>query len=280
VLAAGAPAVTAPRPTLPPRAAARRGRAATSAAAGAEPSGEGAQFDTDAYNAQCLKLDGQAMAAMAAKCEAESSAEAAAAAAAAASSTVAGTAEQAPPPPPGAWKWEIRKQIWDMMEENDLSDFPRPVHHRIPNFKGAAAAAAQLAGLPEFQAASCVKVNPDTPQKQVCLCVKVWLYGCATGEQDGACMLPLLPLQGCCASHMVHVHSAQLHPMHPMRPPPPPHLAAAGALRCVVQRQDASDAAAPPAHRLLLNPAQGQHPARARGTPAGLHLRCGADERA
>ena len=168
MLAAGAPAVTARRPTLAARAAARRGRADMSAAAGAGPSGdEAAAFDADAYNAQRLEQDGQAMAAMAAKCEAESGAEAAAAAAAAASSTAAGTAEQALPPPPGAWKWEIRKQIWDMMEENDISDFPRPVHHRIPNFKGAAAAAAQLAGLPEFQAASCVKVNPDTPQKQV-----------------------------------------------------------------------------------------------------------------
>ncbi len=26
-------------------------------------------------------------------------------------------------------------QIWDLLEENDLADFPRPVHHRIPNFK-------------------------------------------------------------------------------------------------------------------------------------------------
>jgi hypothetical protein len=45
--------------------------------------------------------------------------------------------------------------------------FPRPVHHRIPNFVDAEKAAARLAQLPEFQAAAVVKVNPDTPQKMV-----------------------------------------------------------------------------------------------------------------
>lgn len=39
------------------------------------------------------------------------------------------------------------------------------MHHRIPSFKGAAEAAANLAALPEFVAASVIKVNPDTPQK-------------------------------------------------------------------------------------------------------------------
>ncbi|CAM9716753.1 unnamed protein product [Heterosigma akashiwo] len=53
------------------------------------------------------------------------------------------------------------------MEATDIAEFPRPVHHRIPNFKGAEAANEQLARLPEFQGASCVKVNPDTPQKQI-----------------------------------------------------------------------------------------------------------------
>ena len=65
------------------------------------------------------------------------------------------------------WKWEIRKRIWDMMEEKDLARFPRPVHHRIPNFVNAELAAARLAELPEFLAANCIKVNPDTPQRPV-----------------------------------------------------------------------------------------------------------------
>ncbi|KDP36593.1 hypothetical protein JCGZ_08360 [Jatropha curcas] len=44
---------------------------------------------------------------------------------------------------------------------------PRPVHHRIPNVVGASAAANNLARLEVFQNAGCVKVNPDSPQKQV-----------------------------------------------------------------------------------------------------------------
>jgi 5-formyltetrahydrofolate cyclo-ligase len=68
---------------------------------------------------------------------------------------------------PGAWKWAIRKTIWNTLEETDQADFPRPVHHRIPSFKGADAAAARLTELPEFVAARCIKVNPDTPQRAV-----------------------------------------------------------------------------------------------------------------
>ncbi|KAL8144317.1 hypothetical protein V2J09_017349 [Rumex salicifolius] len=68
---------------------------------------------------------------------------------------------------PKAWKWEIRKRIWDLMEANNIAQFPRPVHHRIPNFVGAPIAAKKLAELEEFRTAQCVKVNPDTPQKQV-----------------------------------------------------------------------------------------------------------------
>lgn len=62
------------------------------------------------------------------------------------------------------WKWKLRKRIWDYMEENDIARFPRPVHHRIPNFVGAEIAAARLADLPEYQTANMVKSNPDTPQ--------------------------------------------------------------------------------------------------------------------
>lgn len=65
------------------------------------------------------------------------------------------------------WKWAIRKAVWDYLEEKDLAQFPRPVHHRIPNFVGADVAAENLATLPEFKSAKMVKVNPDTPQRQV-----------------------------------------------------------------------------------------------------------------
>ncbi|XP_050366248.1 5-formyltetrahydrofolate cyclo-ligase-like protein COG0212 [Argentina anserina] len=68
---------------------------------------------------------------------------------------------------PKAWKWVIRKRIWDMMEARNIAQNPRPVHHRIPNFVGAAAAADKLGQLEAFRVGNCVKVNPDSPQKQV-----------------------------------------------------------------------------------------------------------------
>ncbi|GAB4861101.1 hypothetical protein Ancab_036259 [Ancistrocladus abbreviatus] len=68
---------------------------------------------------------------------------------------------------PKAWKWRIRKRIWDLMEAQNIAQFPRPVHHRIPNFIGAPIAANKLAELELFRSAMCVKVNPDSPQKQV-----------------------------------------------------------------------------------------------------------------
>ncbi|XP_030060401.1 methenyltetrahydrofolate synthase domain-containing protein isoform X2 [Microcaecilia unicolor] len=65
----------------------------------------------------------------------------------------------------GVSKWDIRQKVWDYIEDHNLADFPRPVHHRIPNFKGAAQAAGQLPSLQEFRNAKTIKVNPDAPQK-------------------------------------------------------------------------------------------------------------------
>lgn len=66
-----------------------------------------------------------------------------------------------------SWKWKIRKRVWDLMEATNIAQFPRPVHHRIPNFIGASSAASKLGELEVFRDALCVKVNPDSPQKQV-----------------------------------------------------------------------------------------------------------------
>ncbi|KAM5297136.1 methenyltetrahydrofolate synthase domain-containing protein isoform 2-T2 [Glossophaga mutica] len=65
----------------------------------------------------------------------------------------------------GVSKQDIREQIWDYMESQNIADFPRPVHHRIPNFKGASRAAEHFPRLQEFQMARTIKVNPDAPQK-------------------------------------------------------------------------------------------------------------------
>eukprot|EP00931_Biecheleriopsis_adriatica_P023516 TRINITY_DN14838_c0_g1_i1.p1 TRINITY_DN14838_c0_g1~~TRINITY_DN14838_c0_g1_i1.p1 ORF type:complete len:370 (-),score=64.31 TRINITY_DN14838_c0_g1_i1:35-1144(-) len=67
----------------------------------------------------------------------------------------------------GAWKWAIRKRVWDYLEEHNIAANPRPVHHRIPNFVGAEQTAKQVEKLPEFHRARWVKVNPDSPQKEV-----------------------------------------------------------------------------------------------------------------
>uniref|UniRef100_A0A8B9FRP8 Methenyltetrahydrofolate synthase domain-containing protein n=1 Tax=Amazona collaria TaxID=241587 RepID=A0A8B9FRP8_9PSIT len=64
-----------------------------------------------------------------------------------------------------ASKGDIRQKVWDYLEASGLADFPRPVHRRIPNFKGASHAATRLLGLQEFKAAKTVKINPDAPQK-------------------------------------------------------------------------------------------------------------------
>ncbi|XP_068116214.1 methenyltetrahydrofolate synthase domain-containing protein isoform X2 [Hyperolius riggenbachi] len=65
----------------------------------------------------------------------------------------------------GCSKQDIRQKVWDYIEDNNLANFPRPVHHRIPNFKGAGQACDRLMSLEEFQRAATVKINPDTPQK-------------------------------------------------------------------------------------------------------------------
>ncbi|XP_013771335.1 methenyltetrahydrofolate synthase domain-containing protein isoform X2 [Pundamilia nyererei] len=64
---------------------------------------------------------------------------------------------------PGGSKWDIRQKVWDYIEEKNLANFPRPVHNRIPNFKGAFAACAKVLELQAFIHTSEVKVDPDKP---------------------------------------------------------------------------------------------------------------------
>ncbi len=64
-------------------------------------------------------------------------------------------------------KQEIRQQVWEHLEKENLARFPRPVYGRIPNFVGAEKAAELLGALPEFKRARTVKVNPDSPQRKV-----------------------------------------------------------------------------------------------------------------
>lgn len=64
-------------------------------------------------------------------------------------------------------KQAIRERIWDQLEEEGIARFPFPPHGRIPNFKGARAAAEHLVEHPVVEDADNAKVNPDAPQKPV-----------------------------------------------------------------------------------------------------------------
>ncbi|MEJ1284217.1 methenyltetrahydrofolate synthase domain-containing protein isoform X1 [Cricetulus griseus] len=67
----------------------------------------------------------------------------------------------------GVSKQGIRERIWDYMESHDLADFPRPVHHRIPNFKGSYLACQSIKDLEVFAGTQEVKVDPDKPLEGV-----------------------------------------------------------------------------------------------------------------
>ncbi|MGH2687350.1 MAG: 5-formyltetrahydrofolate cyclo-ligase [Actinomycetota bacterium] len=63
-------------------------------------------------------------------------------------------------------KQEFRERVWAGLREAGAARFPG-ARGRIPNFTGAEAAAARLAGLPEWERASALKANPDSPQLPV-----------------------------------------------------------------------------------------------------------------
>ncbi|KAI4462121.1 5-formyltetrahydrofolate cyclo-ligase-related [Holotrichia oblita] len=62
-------------------------------------------------------------------------------------------------------KLQFRKKVWEYLEKNKLTNFPRPVYWRIPNFKGSEQAAAKLLELDEFKNVKYIEVNPDKPQE-------------------------------------------------------------------------------------------------------------------
>ncbi|XP_015351474.1 methenyltetrahydrofolate synthase domain-containing protein isoform X9 [Marmota marmota marmota] len=70
-------------------------------------------------------------------------------------------------PGAGGSKQDIRERIWDYMESENVADFPRPVHHRIPNFKGSHRACQNLKDLEVFARTQEVKVDPDKPLEGV-----------------------------------------------------------------------------------------------------------------
>ena len=63
-------------------------------------------------------------------------------------------------------KDEIRRRAWQTLENGGVARFPG-AWGRIPNFKGAEAAAERLRGLTAWQNARAIKCNPDSPQLPV-----------------------------------------------------------------------------------------------------------------
>lgn len=61
-------------------------------------------------------------------------------------------------------KQALRARIWRLLASRRAARFPFPITDRIPNFAGAARAAARAAELPEWKRAERIKMNPDAPQ--------------------------------------------------------------------------------------------------------------------
>jgi 5-formyltetrahydrofolate cyclo-ligase len=63
-------------------------------------------------------------------------------------------------------KQDVRERVWQTLKDEGAARFPG-ARGRIPNFRGAEAAAERLGELSEWQAADVVKSNPDAPQLPV-----------------------------------------------------------------------------------------------------------------
>ena len=77
------------------------------------------------------------------------------------------TRKRAGAAPKTADKQALREAIWTLLARRRLGRFPFPLTDRIPNFRGAEAAAEQLATLPEWTTARRLKCNPDAAQLPV-----------------------------------------------------------------------------------------------------------------
>jgi 5-formyltetrahydrofolate cyclo-ligase len=63
-------------------------------------------------------------------------------------------------------KQRVRERVWSLLERKGAARSPG-TRGRIPNFKGAEAAAALLVAQPAWERANVVKANPDSPQLPV-----------------------------------------------------------------------------------------------------------------
>jgi len=93
-------------------------------------------------------------------------------------------------------KQAIRERTWDALETEGIARFPFPPHGRIPNFDGAKDAARRLAALPEWEAATIIKANPDAPQlpaRRAALRAAKTVYMAVPRLRDPDCFVELDP---------------------------------------------------------------------------------------
>ena len=64
-------------------------------------------------------------------------------------------------------KERVRNLIWSTLEDNKLSEPPKPPYGRIPNFLGSTKAAERLRSTEEWQKSDVVFSSPDSAQKKV-----------------------------------------------------------------------------------------------------------------
>jgi len=62
-------------------------------------------------------------------------------------------------------KEEIRNFIWKKMEKEGISNFPKPIFGRIPNFKGSVTACEKIREIKEYKTSKVVFSAPDSPLK-------------------------------------------------------------------------------------------------------------------
>ena len=66
-----------------------------------------------------------------------------------------------------AWKWDARSHVWSYLEARNIARCPRPVYHRIPNFKNSDVAAIALSESDLFKESSSIAVGPENAQMKV-----------------------------------------------------------------------------------------------------------------
>lgn len=64
-------------------------------------------------------------------------------------------------------KEEIRNFVWKKMEKEGISDFPKPIFGRIPNFVSSEKTCEKIRDITEYKKARVIFVAPDSPLRRV-----------------------------------------------------------------------------------------------------------------